>query len=147
MTDEQIKDLRDELAAASPGVWSTAFVSLPTPGVAALLDKLDQLTAENARLHLAVPRIIHLADSEADRAFDAMQPSLGTPVPTERRIRRQADRDAAFRRGAEAMRRAVLKVSESRANLPVKDGVEAAWCRSAQCIVDDVRVLTVKDEP
>jgi hypothetical protein len=46
---------------------------------------------------------------EADRAFDALQPSLGTPVPPERRIRRQADVDAAFARGAEAMRTALLQ--------------------------------------
>jgi hypothetical protein len=46
---------------------------------------------------------------EADRAFDALQPSLGTPVPPERRIRRQADVDAAFSRGAEAMRTALLQ--------------------------------------
>ena len=46
---------------------------------------------------------------EADRAFDALQPSLGTPVPPERRIRRQADVDAAFARGAEAMRQALLQ--------------------------------------
>ena len=48
-------------------------------------------------------------DIEADRAFDAVQPSLGTPVPPERRIRRQADVDAAFARGAEAMRTALLQ--------------------------------------
>ena len=46
---------------------------------------------------------------EADRAFDALQPSLGTPVPPERRIRRQADVDAAVARGAEAMRTALLQ--------------------------------------
>jgi hypothetical protein len=46
---------------------------------------------------------------EADRAFDALQPSLGTPVPPERRIWRQADVDAAFARGAEAMRTALLQ--------------------------------------
>ena len=46
---------------------------------------------------------------EADAMFDAQQPSLGTPVPPERRIRRQADVDAAFARGAEAMRTALLR--------------------------------------
>ena len=48
-------------------------------------------------------------DLTGDRAFDAMQPSFGTPVPPERRIRRQADVDAAFARGAEAMRTALLQ--------------------------------------
>jgi len=46
MTEDQIKYLRDTLTAATPGAWGTAFVSLPAPDVAALLDKLDRLTAE-----------------------------------------------------------------------------------------------------
>jgi hypothetical protein len=71
MTDEQIEDLRAELAAASPGAWSTALISLPAPGVAALLDKLDRLTDE---------------------------------------------RDAAFRRGAEAMREAAAQALSTQGN-------------------------------
>jgi predicted O-methyltransferase YrrM len=51
-----------------------------------------------------------------------------------------------FRRGAEAMRQAVIGLAEPRATLPVKDGVDAAWCRSAQCIVDDVRVMPVPED-
>lgn len=54
-------------------------------------------------------------DPTGDRAFAAIQPSLGTPVPRERRIRRQADVDAAFARGAEAMREAAAKHFEKRA--------------------------------
>jgi hypothetical protein len=74
-----------------------------------LTAEVERLTAENDRLCLAVPRIIQVNDPEADRAFDALQPSLGTPVPPERRIRRQADVDAAFARGAEAMRTSLLQ--------------------------------------
>jgi hypothetical protein len=48
-------------------------------------------------------------DPTGDRAFAALQPSFGTPVPPERRIRRQADVDTAFARGAEAMRNALLQ--------------------------------------
>jgi hypothetical protein len=88
---------------------------------ALLLDEVERLEAEREILH-------ELADRAAAEQV-------------------QKAREGAFARGAEAMRRAVLRVSESRANLPVKDGVEAAWCRSAQCIVDDVRVLIVEDEP
>ena len=102
----------------------------------------DQLAAIRERLAaIALP-----IDPEADRAFDALQPSLGTPVPPERRIRRQADVDAAFARGAEAMRQAVIGLAEPRATLPVKDAVDAAWCRSAQCIADDVRAMTVPED-
>jgi hypothetical protein len=72
----------------------------------------DQLAAIRARLDDGfAPSSLDasLLLDEADRAFDALQPSLGTLVPPERRIRRQADVDAAFARGAEAMRNALLK--------------------------------------
>ncbi len=60
---------------------------------------------------------------------------------------RMTEQDASsFRRGAEAMRQAVIGLAEPRATLPVKDGVDAAWCRSAQCIVDDVRVMPVPED-
>jgi hypothetical protein len=60
---------------------------------------------------------------------------------------RMTEQDASsFRRGAEAMRQAVIGLAEPRATLPVKDGVDAAWCRSAQCIVDDVRAMTVPED-
>jgi hypothetical protein len=73
----------------------------------ALLDEVERLTAERDAARL--PGLALSIDLEADRAFDALQPSLGTPVPPERRIRRQADVDAAFARGAEAMRTALLQ--------------------------------------
>jgi hypothetical protein len=101
VTAEQIADLRAELAAASLGVWSTAFISLPAPGVTALLDKLDSLTIE---------------------------------------------RDAAYRQGVEAMRAAAVEVARKRANLPVNFDTDAAWCRSAQCIVDELRELAVSED-
>jgi hypothetical protein len=66
------------------------------------------LTSDNIRM---LPHASPAPDLDptGDRAFDALQPSLGTPVPPERRIRRQADVDAAFTRGAEAMRTALLQ--------------------------------------
>lgn len=83
---------------------------------------------------------------EADRAFDALQPSLGTPVPPERRIRRQADVDAAFARGAEAMRTAAVEVASKRANLQRLTDSDMAWGRSAECILDELRHLTVTED-
>lgn len=83
---------------------------------------------------------------EADRAFDALQPSLGTPVPPERRIRRQADVDAAFARGAEAMRTAAVEVASKRADLPKHSDLDSAWCRSAECILDELRHLLVPED-
>jgi hypothetical protein len=99
--------------------WAMKFPGEPCR--CELLAKVERLTAEREILHELTDK------ASAEQA--------------------QKAREDAFARGAEAMRRAVLRISESRANLPVKDGIEAAWCRSAQCIVDDVRVLTVKDEP
>jgi hypothetical protein len=67
----------------------------------ALLAEVERaLKAEDATLPV---------DHEADAMFDAVQPSLGTPVPPERRIRRQADVDAAFARGVAAMREALAE--------------------------------------
>jgi hypothetical protein len=113
---------------------------------ALLLDEVERLTAENDRLCLAVPRIIQLNDPEADRMFDGLQPSLGTPVPPERRIRRQADVDAAFARGAEAMRTAAVAVASKRANLQRLTDSDMAWGRSAECILDELRHLTVTED-
>jgi hypothetical protein len=116
MTPDQLSAIRARLT------WleENGAIDLPFTEARALLYEVERLTAEREILR-------ELTDKAAAEQV-------------------QKARDAAFQRGAEAMRRAVLKVSESRANLPVKDGVEAAWCRSAQCIVDDVRVLTVEDE-
>jgi hypothetical protein len=101
VTVEQIADLRAELAAASPGAWSTALISLPAPGVTALLDKLDRLTDE---------------------------------------------RDAAYRRGVEVMRAGAVEVARKRVDLPISSDTDAAWCRSAQCIVDELRDLAVPED-
>jgi hypothetical protein len=85
-------------------------------------------------------------DPTGDRAFDALQPSFGTPVPPERRIRRQADVDAAFARGAEAMRTAAVAVASKRANLPKHSDLDSAWCCSAECILDELRHLPVPED-
>jgi hypothetical protein len=121
VTREQLDAIRARLDAATPGAWSVAFVTLTAPDLRALLD-------------------------EVDRAFDALQPSLGTPVPPERRIRRQADVDAAFARGAEAMRTAAVEVASKRADLPKHSDLDSAWCRSAECILDELRHLLVPED-
>ena len=53
---------------------------------------------------------------------------------------------AAFKRGAEAMRAAAIEVASKRANLPATSDFDAGWCRSAQCIVDELRDLTVSED-
>jgi hypothetical protein len=117
MTNEQLSAIRERLDKRySVG---GCFIDAIQDDLRALLDEVERLTAEverltaeNDRLCLAVPRIIQVNDPEADRMFDGLQPSLGTPVPPERRIRRQADVDAAFARGVAAMREAAAKRCE-----------------------------------
>ena len=106
MTPAQLSAIRAQLDAASV-VRALMFVNMEASDLRALLDEIERLTAERDVARLAV--LVLPIDTEADRAFDAVQPSLGTPVPPERRIRRQADVDAAFARGAEAMRTALLQ--------------------------------------
>jgi hypothetical protein len=62
-------------------------------------------------------------------------------------IGRQAEwREGAFKRGAEAMREAAVAVANKRATLPVSDEYTIAWCRSAACIEDELRTLTIPEE-
>ena len=102
------------------------------------------LMGQNGRLQLQVERLP--GDHEADAMFDVLQPSLGTPVPPERRIRRQADVDAAFARGVEAMRAAAVAIASKRANLQRLTDSDMAWGRSAECILDELRHLTVTED-
>jgi hypothetical protein len=125
MTDEQIADLRDTLAAATPGAWGTAFVSLQAPNVAALLDKLDSL----ATLLAGTEAVL-----ENEREYQTRLKAEVGQLANE-----------SFRRGAEAMRAAAVEVARKRADLPVNSDTDAAWCRSAQCIVDELRELAVPE--
>jgi len=135
VTPDQLSAIRERLDA---GYESSRL------DTASLLDEVERLTAERDAARL--PGLALSIDPEADRAFDALQPSLGTPVPPERRIRRQADVDAAFARGAEAMRTAAVAVARKRADLPEHSDLDSAWCRSAECILDELRDLPVPED-
>jgi hypothetical protein len=52
---------------------------------------------------------------------------------------------AAYQRGVEAMRAAAVEVARKRADLPATSDTDAAWCRSAQCIVDELRDLSAPE--
>jgi hypothetical protein len=56
------------------------------------------------------------------------------------------ERDRAYRQGIEAMRAASIEVARKRANLAVNSDTDAAWCRSAQCIVDELRDLAAPED-
>lgn len=53
---------------------------------------------------------------------------------------------AAYQRGVEAMRAAAVEVARKRAELPVASDTDAAWCRAAECILDELRDLPVPEE-
>jgi hypothetical protein len=57
------------------------------------------------------------ADVEADLAFNELQKTMGAPVPPERRLRRQADVDEAYRRGAEKMREEIALLFDGGPNV------------------------------
>jgi hypothetical protein len=53
---------------------------------------------------------------------------------------------AAYRRGAESMRAAALAVAHKRAVLPVENDTDAAWCRAATLIEEEVRTLPIPED-
>ena len=59
-----------------------------------------------------------------------------------------AERDAAFERGVAAMRAAAVEIARKRADLPKHSDLDSAWCRSAECILDELRHLpNPEDKP
>ncbi len=54
--------------------------------------------------------------------------------------------DAAFKRGAEAMRTAAIAAAHKRSALPVENDMDVAWCRAAACIEEEVRTLIVTED-
>jgi hypothetical protein len=60
---------------------------------------------------------------------------------------RMTEQDASsFRRGAEAMRTSAIAVASKRANLPKHSDLDSAWCRSAECILDELRNLPLPED-
>ena len=83
------------------------FVFHRGPRPMLLGEVLDTMPTRDERRTAAVTLPV---DHEADAMFDAVQPSLGTPVAPERRIRRQADVDAAHRDGMDRMQQAIINL-------------------------------------
>jgi hypothetical protein len=159
MTPEQLQAIRARLDAAPNATWNGSLVRFLCNDIRTLLDEVERLKArEESLVQQSVAQIgligrqqkeaerLKAEQLEADRMFDAMQPTMGTPVPPERRLRRQADVDAAFKRGAEAMRQAAVAIARKRADLPKHSDLDSAWCRSAECILDELRHLPVPED-
>jgi hypothetical protein len=90
--------------------------SLPKrPSTDALIEKAEKQYAEQLKEYEAEKE--RFAVLEADLAFNEHQKTMGTPVPPERRLRRQADVDEAYRRGAEKMREEIALLFDGGPNV------------------------------
>ena len=82
---------------------------------------------------------------KAARAGWAGASSLAT-VLSAREADLLRERSSAFRCGAEAMREAAVAVAGKRADLPTQSDADAAWCRSARCIEEELRTLPIPED-
>jgi hypothetical protein len=137
MTNEQLDAIRARLDAASPDILNKnrlcfgdccrtkaekeVIANAPTD-LRALLDEVERLTAERHDL------LRWRDDWETFKACVA------------------AGTDSAFARGAAAMRTAVVEVARKRADLPKHSDLDSAWCRSAECILDELRNLPLPED-
>ncbi len=94
------------------------------PPTEALVEKANKQYAAQLKEYEAEKT--RFADVEADLAFNEHQKTMGTPVPPERRLRRQADVDEAYRRGAEKMREEIALLFDGGANVAGL-GAMPAW--------------------
>lgn len=60
-------------------------------------------------------------------------------------LRVKAQARASYQLGAEVMRKACIEVASKRANLPMNNAVEEAWCRSAKCIEEEIRDMKIPE--
>ena len=75
-----------------------------------------------------------------DAALAEVNPCRLIDVGDSGMSRERAEADA-FRRGVKAMRDAAVAVARKRADLPKHSDLDSAWCRSAECILDELRNL------
>jgi len=100
----------------------------------------DQLSAIRERLDGG------FAPSSLDAALllDEVERLKADPLPAAAWVR-EVER-AAFARGTEAMRAAAIAVASKRANLQRLTDSDLAWGRSAECILDELRHLTIPED-
>ena len=154
----QITDIRARLAARTPGSW---LATLDNDGwcVNAVLDEgtPKERMETLARLCSGSPAsdtsdacfIASAADdiaillAEVERLTAEVERLQSDPLPAAAWVREV--QQAAYRRGAEAMRAKAVEVANKRATLPVASDADAAWCRSAACIEDELRALSIPE--
>jgi hypothetical protein len=161
MTKAQLDAIRDrvETAHRNPGCCSTRVAN----DLRALLGEVERLTAERNEMIKEKTSAVILRDDERLMPVEAFmyaqhwcngadRPCAVTSEPhghwrTSRKVPVWAvinsEREAAFKRGVVAMREAAVAVAGKRANLPKQSDLDSAWCRSAECILDELRHLPV----
>jgi hypothetical protein len=145
MTNDQLSAICERLDAANTHAMSTQ-IEIDRDGTTRWINLGPFLCSshDDAYRVRCLVTLMHHAPSDLRALLDEVDRLTADPLPAAAWVR-EVER-AAFARGVEAMRQAVIGLAEPRATLPVKDGVDAAWCRSAQCIVDDVRALPVPED-
>jgi hypothetical protein len=155
----QITDIRARLAARTPGSW---LATLDNDGwcVNAVLDegtpkeRMETLarlrsgaSTSDACFIASAADDIGVLLAEVDRLTAERDEAMGWRDEWEAfKAHVYEVQTSAFRRGAEAMREAAVEVARKRADLPVTSDTDAAWCRSSQCIVDELRDLPVPED-
>ena len=135
MTREQLDAIRARarsIEANKPrnDVW--LFVRQDVPALLAEVEGMREsctgLVKQNERQYDEVLRLT----TEVERL-------KADPLPAAAWVREV--QQAAFARGVKAMREAAVEIASKRANLPKHSDLDSAWCRSAECILDELRHL------
>jgi hypothetical protein len=133
MTREQLDAIRARVDEAANRNWSMeAKVLVDARALLAEVEGMREsctgLVKQNERQYDEVLRLT----TEVERL-------TADPLPAAAWVR-EVER-AAFARGVAAMRAAAVEVASKRANLPKHSDLDSAWCRSAECILDELRHL------
>ena len=89
-------------------------------------------------------RFVNHAPTDLAALLDEVERLTADPLPAAALVREV--QQAAFARGAEAMRNAAVEVARKRADLPKHSDLDSAWCRSAECILDELRHLSLPED-
>jgi len=149
LTPDQLSAIRERLDAATPGPWELWYGEIDWVSVG-----IDSDTVAECRTHinhqfsgwqnLRNATFIQHAPTDLRALLDEVERLTVDPLPAAAWVR-EVER-AAFARGAEAMRTAAVAVARKRANLPKHSDLDSAWCRSAECILDELRDLAVPED-
>jgi hypothetical protein len=155
MTIGQLAAIRARIAGRLEPHIDVTEIAMAVADLRSLLDEVDRLHVERGNAVVVIDPVTS-NNPNLQSSFDSFIRSMRADLENDllRAVNQRfsvndaelrAERDAAFRRGAEAMRAAGVEVARKRADLPATSDTDAAWCRSAQCIVDELRELAVPE--